>query len=316
MLSFEDSLKDLEDKIKNLKTLSIDPKGMDELARLEKKYEATLMDLYKKLSPWNKIELARHKERPKTQDYIARLIKDFFPLLGDRSYGDDPAMTGGIGLFRNHPVVIIGHEKGNDTSSRIAHNFGMAHPEGYRKALRLMDMAQRFSLPLITFVDTPGAYAGLGAEERGQSQAIAACIEKSLSLTVPIFSIIIGEGGSGGAVALATANHVCMLEHSVYSVISAEGCSSILWRTVDKKQEAATALGLTAQKLLSLGVIDGIIPEPLGGAHRNVSATIDNVGDYMMDFLNECIFKTKENWDFRLARRARFLDIGKAFLKN
>lgn len=313
MLSFEDPIKDIWDKITLLKASSADPKTKDDLARLEKKYESGLSEIYKKLTPWNKVELARHKERPKTQDYIQRLIKDFFPLLGDRSYGNDLAITGGIGIFREHPVMIIGHEKGHDTASRIAHNFGMAHPEGYRKVLRLMGMAERFSLPLITLVDTPGAYAGIGAEERGQSQAIAACIEKSLSLSIPILSVIIGEGGSGGAVALATANRVCMLEHSVYSVISAEGCASILWRTADKKQEAAQALCLTAQKLHALGIIETIIPEPLGGAHRNGCATMDNVGDAINDFLDACIKGGEVN--FRQSRRDRFMDIGKVFLK-
>ncbi|MEN8740829.1 MAG: acetyl-CoA carboxylase carboxyltransferase subunit alpha, partial [Phaeobacter gallaeciensis] len=276
-LEFEKPLAEIEGKAEELRALARTNEEMDvadEAAALDAKAEQLLKDLYKDLTPWRKCQVARHPERPHCRDYIDALFTEYTPLAGDRNFADDLAVMGGLARFNDQPVMVIGHEKGADTKTRIAHNFGMARPEGYRKAVRLMEMAGRFGLPVITLVDTTGAYPGKGAEERGQSEAIARSTEMSLQIGVPVVSVIIGEGGSGGAVAFATANRVAMLEHAVYSVISPEGCASILWKDAEKMREAAEALRLTAQNLLELAVIDRIIAEPLGGAHRDASGTI------------------------------------------
>ncbi|BDB96334.1 acetyl-CoA carboxylase carboxyltransferase subunit alpha [Candidatus Hydrogenosomobacter endosymbioticus] len=308
-LDFELPVIELEEKIKGLKAIHgiDDLKIQDEIARLEKKATAMLKSIYSKLSPWQKVLVARHQMRPRASDYISRIFQQFVHLAGDRKFGEDRAIVSGIAKLYGRSVLVIGHEKGSDMNSRIAHNFGMAHPEGYRKVVRLMDLADKFRLPVVSFVDTPGAYAGTGAEERGQFEAIASCIEKSLSVSVPVISIVIGEGGSGGAIALACANYVIMLEHSVYSVISPEGCASILWRTADRKEEAASAQKLTAQDLLHLRVIDCIVPEPLGGAHRNQIAVIDSVSDMIKRKLADMLLVS----DVRQHRVERFCRIGK-----
>jgi acetyl-CoA carboxylase carboxyl transferase subunit alpha len=280
-LDFEKPIAELEGQIEALRHLSNggDLNIADEVARLEAKADRQLRQTYAKLSPWQKVQVARHPERPHTGDYVAALISEFTPLAGDRSFAEDRAIIGGIGRFRGRSVVVIGHEKGADTDSRVRHNFGMARPEGYRKARRLMELAERFGLPVLALVDTAGAYPGIDAEARGQAEAIARSIEACLRLRVPLVAAVIGEGGSGGAIALAAGNTVLMLEHAVYSVISPEGCSSILWRSADNTQDAAEALKLTAQDLLKLGIIDGVVPEPLGGAHRGAPDTIAALGD-------------------------------------
>lgn len=311
MLEFEQDLIELEDRIQGLKTLPSSDKIQDEIQRLEKKSLRLLRDIYTNLTPWQKVLVARHPDRPKGSEYIQRMIVQFIPLAGDRLYGEDLAIKGGIGFFKGRPVVIMAHEKGHDTASRVTHNFGMAHPEGYRKVKRLMDLADQFSLPVIMLVDTPGAYAGVGAEERGQSEAIASCIEKSLTINVPVLSVIIGEGGSGGAVAMATSNYIGMLENSVYSVISPEGCASILWRTADKKQEAAVAQKLTSKDLKELGIVDEIIPEPMGGAQRNKIATIDSVAEHLEAQLR---LMDKERSPCQ-KRRQKFMTMGQSYLK-
>jgi acetyl-CoA carboxylase carboxyl transferase subunit alpha len=279
-LDFEKPIAELEGQIEALRHLSNggDLNIADEVARLEAKADRQLRQTYTKLSPWQKVQVARHPERPHSGDYVAALITEFTPLAGDRGFAEDRAIVGGIGRFRGRSIVIIGHEKGADTDSRVRHNFGMARPEGYRKARRLMELAERFGLPVLALVDTAGAYPGIDAEARGQAEAIARSIEACLRLRVPLVAAIIGEGGSGGAIALAAGNTVLMLEHAVYSVISPEGCSSILWRSADNTQDAAEALKLTAQDLLKLGVIDGVVPEPLGGAHRGAADTIAALG--------------------------------------
>jgi acetyl-CoA carboxylase carboxyl transferase subunit alpha len=280
-LDFEKPIAELEAKIEELRhvsdqgTLNI----ADEVSKLEAKTDRLLRQTYAKLTPWQKVQVARHPARPHGLDYIGRLLDDYTPLAGDRAFGEDRAIVGGLGRFRGRSVVVIAHEKGNDTTSRVAHNFGMARPEGYRKARRLMELAERFALPVVALVDTAGAYPGIDAEARGQAEAIARSIEACLRLRVPLVAAIIGEGGSGGAIALAAGNTVLMLEHAVYSVISPEGCSSILWRSADNTQDAAEALKLTAQDLLKLGVIDGVVPEPLGGAHRGTADTIAALGN-------------------------------------
>jgi acetyl-CoA carboxylase carboxyl transferase subunit alpha len=280
-LEFEKPLSAIEGKAEELRAMARTNKEMDvekEAAALDAKAAGMLRDLYKGLTPWQKCQVARHPDRPHCKDYIDTLFSEYTPLAGDRNFADDHAVMGGLARFNDVPVMVIGHEKGHDTKSRIERNFGMARPEGYRKAVRLLDMAHRFGLPVITLVDTPGAYPGKGAEERGQSEAIARSTQKCLELGVPLVSVIIGEGGSGGAVAFATANRIAMLEHSVYSVISPEGCASILWKDSDKMREAAEALRLTAQDLQKLGVIDRIVSEPLGGAQRGKRETIAAVG--------------------------------------
>ena len=281
----------------------------EEVGKLQTKADRLLKTTYGKLSPWQKCQVARHPERPHVKDYVAGLVEDFTPLAGDRLYGEDAAIIGGLGRLNGFSCVFLGQEKGSDTSSRVAHNFGMARPEGYRKAQRLMRLADQFKLPLVTLVDTPGAYPGIGAEERGQAEAIARCMEVSLGLDVPIISVVIGEGGSGGAIALATADRIMMLEHAIYSVISPEGCASILWRSSEQSQEAAEALKLTAQDLESLRVIDKIISEPLGGAHREREKTVSAVGDAIVKSLRQ--LRRIDGPDLKQQRREKFLAIGR-----
>jgi len=312
-MEFEKPLAELEGKAEELRAMARESEDQDmdiseEAAALDAKAAVMLKDLYKSLTPWRKCQVARHPERPHCQDYVKAMFTDFTPLAGDRNFADDHAVIGGLARFNDQPVVVIGHEKGNDTKSRIERNFGMARPEGYRKAARLLDLADRFKLPVITLVDTAGAYPGKGAEERGQSEAIARATEKCLQIGVPLISVIIGEGGSGGAVAFATANRVAMLEHSIYSVISPEGCASILWKDSEKMREAAEALRLTAQDLKQLGVTDRIIPEPLGGAHRNWSATIEAVSAEISSMLKE--LNGKDAKALIKDRRQKFLDLG------
>ena len=279
-------------------------------SELEAKSQDELKSLYAKIGPWEKTHVARHPARPHTSAYMKALFSDFTFLAGDRKFGDDNALLGGLAKIRGKSVVVMGHEKGKDTESRLKHNFGMANPEGYRKAVRLMEIANRFSLPVISFVDTAGAYPGRGAEERGQAEAIARSIDTGLSLRVPFISVITGEGGSGGAVAIATADCVMMLEHSIYSVISPEGCASILWRTRDRAEDAAKAMKITAQDLKSLGVIDRIISEPLGGAHRHPDDTIKTVGAAIVKELES--FENVSSEDLIARRREKFLKIGRS----
>ena len=310
-LDFEKPLAEIEGKAEELRAVARANPEMNvekEAAALDRKAETLLRDLYKDLSPWRKCQVARHPDRPHTRDYIAALFTEFTPLAGDRNFADDHAVMGGLARFNDAPVVVIGHEKGHDTKSRIERNFGMARPEGYRKAIRLMDLAHRFRLPVVTLIDTPGAYPGKGAEERGQAEAIARSTARCLEIGVPLVSVVIGEGGSGGAVALATANRIAMLEHSVYSVISPEGCASILWKDAEKMREAAEALRLTAQDLLKLGVIDRIVREPLGGAQRDRAATIEAVGKTIEAMLKELAGKKPEA--LIRDRRQKFLDMG------
>ena len=310
-LEFEKPLAEIEGKAEELRALARANKEMDvekEAAALDRKAETLLKDLYKDLTPWRKCQVARHPDRPHCKDYIDALFTEYTPLAGDRNFADDHAVMGGLARFNDQPVVVIGHEKGNDTKSRIERNFGMARPEGYRKAIRLMDMAHRFGLPVVTLVDTPGAYPGKGAEERGQAEAIARSTEKCLQIGVPLIAMVIGEGGSGGAVAFATANRIAMLEHSVYSVISPEGCASILWKDAEKMREAAEALRLTAQDLQKLGVIDRIIKEPLGGAQRGRKETIEAVGKALETMLKELSGKKPDL--LIKERRQKFLDMG------
>ncbi len=310
-LEFEKPLAEIEGKAEELRAMARENAEMDiekEAAALDKKAHDLLESLYADLTPWRKCLVARHPERPHCKDYIEALFTEYTPLAGDRNFADDHAVMGGIARLEGKPVMVIGHEKGNDTKSRIERNFGMARPEGYRKAIRLMDLADRFGLPVITLVDTPGAYPGKGAEERGQSEAIARATEKCLELGVPLISVIIGEGGSGGAVAFASANRVAMLEHSIYSVISPEGCASILWKDAEKMREAAEALRLTAQNLNELGVCDTIIPEPRGGAHRDIDAAIANVGKALVAALNDLEGKSAD--EVRADRRKKYLSLG------
>ena len=310
-LDFEKPLAEIEGKAEELRALARQNEDMDvteEATALDVKAARMLEDLYKSLTPWRKCQVARHPQRPHCVDYIKALFTEYTPLAGDRNFADDHAVMGGLARFNDRPVMVIGHEKGDDTKSRIERNFGMARPEGYRKAVRLLQMAGKFGLPVITLVDTPGAYPGKGAEERGQSEAIARATEACLQIGVPLVSVVIGEGGSGGAVAFATANRVAMLEHSVYSVISPEGCASILWKDAEKMREAAEALRLTAQDLKKLGVIDRIINEPLGGAHRDKAGTIAAVGKAVADMLRE--MDGKEPKVLIADRRQKFLDMG------
>ncbi|SMH40762.1 acetyl-CoA carboxylase carboxyltransferase subunit alpha [Maritimibacter sp. HL-12] len=310
-LEFEKPLAEIEGKAEELRAMARANEEMDiekEAAGLDRKAETMLRDLYKDLTPWRKCQVARHPDRPHCRDYIEALFTEYTPLAGDRNFADDHAVMGGVARLGDTPVMVIGHEKGHDTKSRIERNFGMARPEGYRKAIRLMDMADRFGLPVISLVDTPGAYPGKGAEERGQSEAIARSTEKCLALRVPLVSVIIGEGGSGGAVAFATGNTVMMLEHSIYSVISPEGCASILWKDAEKMREAAEALRLTAQDLKALGVIDRIIAEPIGGAQRGRDDTIRAVGKALEVELKALSDKKPEA--LRKERRKKYLDMG------
>ncbi|WP_111558344.1 acetyl-CoA carboxylase carboxyltransferase subunit alpha [Paracoccus sediminilitoris] len=310
-LDFEKPLADIEGKAEELRAMARKGDGVDvekEAAALDKKAGDLLKEMYRNLSPWRKTQVARHPDRPHCSQYIEALFTDYTPLAGDRAFGDDHAVMGGLARFNDAPCVVIGHEKGNDTKSRIHHNFGMARPEGYRKAIRLMDMAHRFGLPVITLVDTPGAYPGKGAEERGQSEAIARCTMKCLEIGVPLVSVVIGEGGSGGAVAFATANRIAMLEHSIYSVISPEGCASILWKDSDKMRDAAEALRLTAQDLKKLDVIDRIIAEPMGGAQRLPAEAIAKVGTEIAAMLEDLSGKSPA--ELIADRRQKFLTMG------
>lgn len=310
-LDFEKPILELEGKINELR--HVDGGGhvniAEEISKMQSKADKLLRQTYSKLTAAQKVQVARHQERPHFLDYINELIDDFVPLAGDRNFAEDHALIGGLGRFRGHPCIVMGHEKGHDTQSRIKHNFGMARPEGYRKAQRLLKMAQQFDLPVITLVDTAGAYPGVGAEERGQSEAIAKSIESCLRTEVPIISVIIGEGGSGGAIAIAVADKVFMLEHSIYSVISPEGCASILWRSAEYAKDAAAALKLTAQDLLELKLIDGIIEEPVGGAHRKKQETIQNVGDYIEKSLEE--LSRYDGKTLVKNRRQKFLEAGR-----
>lgn len=310
-LDFEKPIAELEGKITELRHLSDsgDINIADEVAKLQGKADKLLRQTYGKLTAWQKTQVARHPDRPHFSDYVERLVVDFTPLAGDRSFAEDNAIIGGIGRFRGYSVMIMGQEKGKDTEGRIRHNFGMARPEGYRKARRLMEMADHFGLPVITLVDTAGAYPGVGAEERGQAEAIARSIETCLKIKVPLVSAVIGEGGSGGAIALAAANKVFMLEHAVYSVISPEGCASILWRSSEQAKEAAEALKLTASDLLKLGIINDVIGEPLGGAHRGPGATMDGLGDALEKAIAE--LADVDGTLLRQQRREAFLDMGK-----
>jgi acetyl-CoA carboxylase carboxyl transferase subunit alpha len=310
-LEFEKPLAEIEGKAAELRAMGTASPEMDvekEASALDRKADQLLRDMYKTLSPWRKCQVARHPNRPHCTDYIDALFTEFTSLAGDRNFADDHAVMGGLARFNDRPVVVIGQEKGSDTKSRIERNFGMARPEGYRKAIRLMELAHKFGLPVITLVDTPGAYPGKGAEERGQSEAIARSTQKCLEIGVPLISVVIGEGGSGGAVAFASANRVAMLEHSVYSVITPEGCASILWKNSDKMREAAEALRLTAQDLKKLGVIDQIIPEPIGGAQRNAAAAIKSVGLAIERLMQE--LEKKSPAELIKDRRNKFLAIG------
>ena len=310
-LEFEKPLAEIEGKAEELRAMARSASGMDvgrEAEALDRKAETALRDLYKGLTPWQKCQVARHPDRPHCKDYIDALFVEFTPLAGDRNFAEDHAVMGGLARFNDMPVMVIGHEKGNDTKSRIERNFGMARPEGYRKAIRLMDIADRFGLPVITLVDTPGAYPGKGAEERGQAEAIARSTAKCLEVGVPLISVVIGEGGSGGAVAFATANRIAMLEHSIYSVISPEGCASILWKDAEKMREAAEALRLTVQDLQRLGVIDRIIKEPMGGAQRGPKEAIEAVGKSIELMLKELVGKKPDV--LIKDRRQKFLDMG------
>lgn len=311
-LDFEKPIADLEGKIEELRHLSSDGdlNIADEVAKLEAKVERQLRTTYQKLSPWQKVQVARHPERPHAQAAIDHLIDEYVPLAGDRSFADDPAIVGGVGRFRGRSVVVIGTEKGATTEERVKRNFGMARPEGYRKARRLMQFADRFKMPILTFVDTAGAYPGVDAEARGQAEAIARAIETCLDVRVPLIASILGEGGSGGAVALAAGNRVLMLEHAIYSVISPEGCASILWRSAEHAKDAAEALKMTAQDLEKLGVIDGIVKEPLGGAHREPAVALDALGAAIDGALGDLL--GTDGGQLRADRRDKFLAIGAA----
>jgi acetyl-CoA carboxylase carboxyl transferase subunit alpha len=311
-LEFERPIAELEGKIVELRQLAAQDPTMeigDDVARLQAKADVLIRETYAKLTPWQKAMVARHPARPHFSDYVASLIDDFTPMAGDRLFGEDRAIVAGLGRFRGQAVAVLGHEKGNDTKSRLTHNFGMAMPEGYRKAIRLFDLADRFDLPVLSFADTQGAYPGVGAEERGQAEAIARATEKSLSIRVPFVSTIIGEGMSGGALGIAVANRVFMLEHSIYAVISPEGCASILWRSSDKTQEAAAAMRITAQDLYELKLIDGIVPEPPGGAHRDPEEAIQAVGETIARALSEMLPLSRD--DLKRQRREKYLAMGR-----
>lgn len=309
-LDFEKPIAELETRVSELReTANAGDIDLDaEIERLESKANKLLRDTYAKLTPWQKAQVARHPDRPHFKDYVAGIADDFLPLAGDRSFADDPAIIGGLGRIDGRRVMLIGHEKGDDTASRLRHNFGMAKPEGYRKAIRLMRLADRFGIPVVSLVDTPGAFPGVQAEERGQAEAIARSTEQCLELRVPLVAAIVGEGGSGGAIAIAAANRVLMFEHAVYSVISPEGCASILWRTADKAAEAAEAMKITASDLQALGVIDRTVPEPLGGAHRDPEAAIGALKGAILEELDGCSSLGPK--ELVAQRRAKFLAIG------
>lgn len=309
-LDFEKPIAELETRVSDLKAtarngaIDIDA----DVARLEAKATRLLRETYSRLTPWQKAQVARHPDRPHFNNFLAGIAEDFVPLAGDRAFADDPAILGGLARIGGRQVMIIGHEKGDDTAGRLRHNFGMAKPEGYRKAIRLMQLADRFGLPVVTLVDTPGAFPGVEAEQRGQAEAIARSTEQCLSLTVPLVAVIVGEGGSGGAVAIAAANRVLMFENAIYSVISPEGCASILWRTADKASDAAEAMKVTAADLKSLGVVDRIVPEPLGGAHRDPEAACAALHDAIVEELDR--LAQLDPAALRAQRRAKFLAIG------
>ena len=310
-LDFEKDLAEIQSKISDLESLpdSSDSKNIkNEIELLKTKSADVLKDLYGEMNPWRKCQVARHPERPHTKDYIDYMISEYTPLSGDRNFAEDLAIVGGLGRLQDTPVVVLGHEKGNTTESRLQRNFGMARPEGYRKATRLMKLADKFGLPIITFIDTPGAYPGKGAEERGQAEAIARSTQTCLEVTVPIISIIIGEGGSGGAIAMASANTLIMLEHSIYSVISPEGCASILWKNSDKMREAADALKLTAQHLEKLGVVDKIVNEPLGGAHRNKNKALEDVKKAVLKEVTS--FQKIDRQQIKKLRSEKYINMG------
>ena len=315
-LDFEKKIAELESKISELKNITGDENEDegeavsidDEIRTLEEKAQKALADTYDNLTPWQKCQVARHPDRPHCMAYVKALITDFVPLAGDRYFSDDDAIVAGVGRFRGRSVVVLGHEKGEDTESRLKHNFGMARPEGYRKAVRLMEMAEKFRMPIITFIDTAGAFPGVGAEERGQAEAIARSTDKCLELTVPIISLVIGEGGSGGALAIATANQVLMLEHSIYTVASPEAAASILWHDSTRAKDAAENMRITAQDLDELGIIDGILTEPVGGAHRNPEKTIESAGNMIESRLQN--LEKLEPSEVRRRRQDKFLEIG------
>jgi len=311
-LDFEKPVAELEAKVEELRAIGETGDGVaigEEITRLEVKAADALKELYAELTPWQKTQVARHPHRPHALDYIGALITDFVPLAGDRKFGDDEAIVGGFGRFQGESICVLGQEKGSDTESRLKHNFGMARPEGYRKAVRLMEMADRFDIPVLALVDTAGAYPGIGAEERGQAEAIARSTEACLSLGVPNVAVIVGEGGSGGAIAIATANRVLMLEHSIYSVISPEGAASILWRDTAKAQDAATSMKITAQDMVRFGVIDSVVLEPTGGAHRDPAAAIATTGEAIANALSELKALSREA--VRKQRREKFLAMGR-----
>jgi acetyl-CoA carboxylase carboxyl transferase subunit alpha len=314
-LDFEKPVAEIEAKIDELRAVETGDSAAaigEEISRLEAKAAQALNELYAELTPWQKTQVARHPDRPHCLDYVAALINDFVSLAGDRKFGDDDAIVGGFGRFRGESICVIGHEKGSSTESRLKHNFGMARPEGYRKAERLMQMADRFGIPVLSLVDTAGAYPGIGAEERGQAEAIARSTNASLELGVPNVAVVIGEGGSGGAIAIATANRVLMLENAIYSVISPEGAASILWRDTSKAQEAATGMKITAEDMMRFGVIDRIVIEPAGGAHRDPAAAIAATGEAIANVLDELAGLDRET--VRRQRREKFLGIGRSFV--
>jgi acetyl-CoA carboxylase carboxyl transferase subunit alpha len=312
-LDFEKPVADLQGKVQELRSLEAGGDAVaigDEIAKLEAKASQALAEIYAKLTPWQKTQVARHPDRPHLVDYTKGLIEDFTPLAGDRKFAEDAAIIAGIGTFRGRRVALIGHEKGNDTETRLRHNFGMARPEGYRKAARIMDLADRFGLAIVTLIDTAGAFPGIDAEERGQAEAIARSTEACLRVGMPNVAVVIGEGGSGGAIALATANKVMMLEHAIYTVISPEGAASILWRDSSRAQDAATGMKITADDLLRLGIIDKIVSEPVGGAHREPSQTIKATGDAIADALAQLDNLPPD--EIRRQRREKFLAIGRS----
>ena len=311
-LDFEKPVADLEGKILELKKLTESGEAVDvadEIARLEKRSQEALRDIYRQLTPWQKVQVARHPDRPHCLDYVRALFTEFTPLAGDRAFAEDQALVAGFARFRGEPVAVLGLEKGNDTSTRLKHNFGSARPEGYRKSVRVMELADRFGIPVVSLVDTAGAYPGIGAEERGQAEAIARSTEACLGLKVPNIAVVIGEGGSGGAIAIAVANQVYMLEHSIYSVISPEGAASILWRDTTRSKDAATSMKITAQDLLEMKIIDGIIAEPLGGAHRGRDAVIEATGERIAAGFAEL---RRTPMDYREHRREKFLAMGRS----
>ena len=314
-LDFEKPLLEIRTKIEELRLLKDDSKNIaNELTSLQDKFDKVQLEIYSNLTPWQKVKVCRHRDRPKFSDYIDNIFDDFVMLSGDRLFGEDTSLKGGIADFEGNSVVILGHDKGTDIDSRVKNNFGMAKPEGYRKAIRLMELADKFNFPVVTFIDTPGAYPGVDAEDRGQSSAIANSIKCCLSISTPIFSFVVGEGGSGGAIALATANNVVMLEHSVYSVISPEGCASILWRDSESASKAADSLRLTSQDLLELKVIDHIIDEPVGGAHSNIVETCNSLKKYLSEIFK--IYTNKSRQEIISQREEKFLTIGKKFIES